>query len=113
RVLPGLQFRPTDLARRPELETLRDDPVYAGFVLPGWRADREQAATEARRADAEAQAKREAVNRADAEAQRADAEAQARREAVDRADAEAQTRQRLEHELATLRARLAQGQSDG
>jgi hypothetical protein len=134
RVLPGLQFRPTDLARRPELEALRDDPVYAGFVLPGWRADREQAATEARRADAEAQAKREAVNRADAEAQRADAEArradaeaqarreavnradaeaQARREAVDRADAEAQTRQRLEHELAALRARLAQGQSDG
>jgi hypothetical protein len=134
RVLPGLQFRPTDLARRPELEALRDDPVYAGFVLPGWRADREQAATEARRADAEAQAKREAVNRADAEAQRADAEAQradaeaqarreavdradaeaqARREAVDRADAEAQARQRLEHELAALRARLAQGQSDG
>jgi hypothetical protein len=155
RVLPGLQFRPTDLARRPELETLRDDPVYAGFVLPGWRADRERADAEAqakraavkradaeaqakrkavKRANAEAQAKREAVKRADAEAQRADAEArradaeaqarreavnradaeaQARREAVDRADAEAQTRQRLEHELAALRARLAQGQSDG
>jgi hypothetical protein len=122
-VLPGLQFRPTDLARRPDLETLRDDPVYAGFVLPGWRADRE-------RAEAEAQAKREAVNRAnaearraDAEAQRAETEAQAKREAVDRAeaeaqraveqtrraDAEAQARQRLEHELAALRERLAQG----
>jgi len=137
RVLPGLQFRPTDLARRPELETLRDDPVYAGFVLPGWRADRERAAAaarqaeaqgrraaaEARRADAEAQAKREALNRAaaeaqranaeaqraDTEAQRADAEARAKREAVDRADAEAQARQRLEHDLAALRARLAQG----
>jgi len=136
RVLPGLQFRPTDLARRPELEALRDDPVYAGFVLPGWRADRERAAAaarqaeaqarraeaEARRADAEAQAKREALDRAAAEAQRADAEAQAKREAVDRADtearraveqtrradAEAQARQRLEHDLAALRARLAQ-----
>ncbi len=137
RVLPGLQFRPTDLARRPDLETLRDDPVYAGFVLPGWRADRERAAAaarradaQARRADAEAQAKREAVDRANAEARRADAEAQAKREAVDRAeaeaqakreavnradaeaqraDAEAQARQRLEYELAALRARLAQG----
>ena len=144
RVLPGLQFRPTDLARRPELEALRDDPVYAGFVLPGWRADRERAAAEAqakreavnranaearrakaearrakaeaRRADAEAQAKREAVNRADAEAQRADAEAQradaeAQRalEQTRRADAEAQARQRLEQDLAALRARLAQG----
>jgi len=130
RVLPGLQFRPTDLARRPELEALRDDPVYAGFVLPGWRADRERAAAEAqakreavnranaearranaearrakaeaRRADAEAQAKREAVNRADAEAQRAV-------EQTRRADAEAQARQRLEQDLAALRARLAQG----
>jgi len=130
RVLPGLQFRPTDLARRPDLETLRDDPVYAGFVLPGWRADRERAAAaarqaeaQARRADAEAQAKREALDRAaaeaqranaeaqraDTEAQRADAEARAKREAVDRADAEAQARQRLEHDLAALRARLAQG----
>ena len=120
RVLPGLQFRPTDLARRPELEALRDDPVYAGFVLPGWRADREraeaaarQAEVQARRADAEAQAKREAVDRADAEARRADAEAQRAVEQTRRADAEVQARQRLEHELAELRARLAQGQSDG
>jgi len=151
RVLPGLQFRPTDLARRPELEALRDDPIYAGFVLPGWRADRERAAAAARqaqaqarradvearradaearradaeaqradaeaqakreaadRAEAEAQAKREAVNRADVEAQRADAEAQRAVEQTRRADAETQARQRLEHELAALLARLAQG----
>ena len=133
RVLPGLQFRPIDLARRPELEALRDDPVYAGFVLPGWRADRERAEAEAqakreaveranaeaRRADAEAQraeteaqAKREAVDRAEAEAQRAEAEAQRAVEQTRRADAEAQARQRLEHELSALRARLVQGQSD-
>jgi len=124
RVLPGLQFRPIDLARRPELEALRDDPVYAGFVLPGWRADRERAEAEAqakreaveranaeaRRADAEAQraeteaqAKREAVDRAEAEAPRAEAEAQRAVEQTRRADAEAQARQRLEHELSALR----------
>ena len=88
---------------------MRDDPVYAGFVLPGWRADRERAEAAARQADAEAR-------RADAETRRADAEAQAKREAVDRADAEArradaeaQARQRLEHDLAALRARLEEG----
>ena len=43
RVLPGFQFRPTDLCHRPEHATLRDDPVYAAFVLPGWRAAEERA----------------------------------------------------------------------
>jgi hypothetical protein len=49
-VLPGFHFRAGDLDTRPDLETLRDDPIYAAFVLPGWRADRERAEAEARRA---------------------------------------------------------------
>ena len=49
RTLPGFQFRLTDLCRRPEHSTLRDDPVYAAFVLPGWREveERAQAAEQA------------------------------------------------------------------
>ncbi len=85
RVLPGFRFRVDDLIRRPEHETLRHDPVYADFVLPGWRAAEERADAEARRADAavqqadaETQRADAAVQRADAEARRADAEAQAR-----------------------------------
>ena len=64
RVLPGLQFRLADLCRRPEHGTLRDDPVYAAFVLPGWRAAEERAAAESNRADTEAQARRQAERRA-------------------------------------------------
>ena len=80
RVLPGLQFRLADLCARPAPEALRDDPVYAAFVLPGWR-------------EAE---------------QRAEAEAQARQQAEQRAEAEAEGRRQAEQELAKLRAELAQ-----
>jgi len=119
--LPGLQFRLADLCRRPEHGTLRDDPVYAAFVLPGWRAAEERAAAqaqalqqaeqhaaaEANRADTEAQARRQAeqhaaaeANRADTESSRAAAEAQARRQAERRA-------QEAEQALARLQAQLA------
>ena len=108
-VLPGLQFRLTDLCRRPEHASLRDDPVYAAFVLPGWRAAEQRAA-------AQAQALGEAERHAAAESQRAGAEAQARQEAEQRADAEAQARhqaerraQAAEQALARLHARLADG----
>jgi Uma2 family endonuclease len=52
-VLPGFQFRVADLLRRPEDETLLDDPVYADFVLPGWRRDRARAEAERQRAETE------------------------------------------------------------
>jgi len=128
RVLPGLQFRLADLCRRPEHDTLRDDPVYAAFVLPGWRAAEERAAaqaqalqqaeqhaaaeanradTESSRAAAEAQARRQAeqhaaaeANRADTESSRAAAEAQARRQAERRAQVAEQALARLQAQLA-------------
>ena len=86
RVLPGLQFRLADLCARPAPEAMRDDPVYADFVLPGWREDQ---------------------RRAEAQTQRAEAEAQARREAEQRADAQAQARRQAEQALAELRAQIA------
>ena len=64
RVLPGLRFRVDDLIRRPEHDTLRHDPIYADYVLPGWRASEERAAAETQRADTEAQARRAAEERA-------------------------------------------------
>ncbi|WP_083924569.1 Uma2 family endonuclease [Lamprocystis purpurea] len=60
RVLPGLQFRVTDLCAQPAPSAMYRDPVYAEFVLPEWRETELQAASETRRADAEAQARREA-----------------------------------------------------
>jgi len=107
RVLPGLQFRVADLCRRPEHGALRDDPVYAAFVLPGWRAAEEHAAAQAQarqqaeqHAAAQAQARQQAEQHAAAESSRADHEAQARREAERRA-------QEAEQALARLQAQLA------
>jgi len=92
-VLPGFQFRLDDLCRRPEHTGLRDDPVYAAYLFPGWRAAEERALeeTQARREEASARAAAE---------QRAQAEAEARRAAEARA-------RDAEEALANLRARLA------
>ena len=84
RVLPGLQFRLSDLVTQPAPETMRRDPVYADFVLPGWQEAERQAA----------------------------AERKARRLAEQRADAEAQARQEAEQALAELRAQLASRRPD-
>lgn len=40
KVLPGFQFRVTDLYRQPSLVSLATDPVYQGFVLPEYQAER-------------------------------------------------------------------------
>lgn len=43
RVLPGFQFRLTDLQRQPLLEEMAFDEVYHAFVLPGYRVAAERA----------------------------------------------------------------------
>jgi len=101
RVLPGLQFRLTDLLTKPEPKAMVHDPVYADFVLPEWREAEQHAAAQTR-------ARQEAEARAETQAQRAEAEAGARREAERRAETEAQARRQVEQELAQLRAQLAQ-----
>ena len=81
-VLPGLQFRLEDLQRQPDLTEMALDEVYSGYVIPDFRI----AVTRAEEAEAQV-----AV-----EAQRADTEAAARQQAVERV-------QELETELARLR----------
>ena len=107
RVLPGLQFRLTDLLIQPDPKAMVRDPVYADFVLPEWR-DAEQRAeeqTQARR-DAEQRAEEQAQASRDAQA-RAEAEALGRREAERRAQAQVQALHEAKEELAQLRAQLA------
>jgi hypothetical protein len=103
RVLPGFQFRLDDLCRRPEHDSLRDDPIYAAFVLPGWREAERRAAAAALTAEAEAQ-------RADAETRRADTQAQRAEAESARAAAEEQARQQAEQRATaqTLRADAAE-----
>lgn len=39
-VLPGFQFRVSDLHNRPSFETMMDDPVYQSFILPDYRQEK-------------------------------------------------------------------------
>jgi Uma2 family endonuclease len=65
RVLPGFRFRLADLLAQPDDAALRDDPVYADFVLAGWRADRERADAERLRAEAAEREAEQARRRAE------------------------------------------------
>jgi hypothetical protein len=48
KVLPGFQFRVNDLYRQPGLIELTDDPVYQGFILPEYQAEKRRAEHERR-----------------------------------------------------------------
>jgi len=102
-VLPGFAFRLTDLCRRPDHDTLRDDPVYRAFVARGWQeAERRAAAAEQAREEAERLAasaehdREEAERRAQAERVRADTAEEARRQAEARARAAEEALARLQ-----------------
>ena len=102
-VLPGFQFRLTDLQRQPSLEQLSDDPVYSAFVLPALQAAKraQQAEADARQvAEAQAQAERDARQLAEAQAQ---AERDARRQEAEVWHVMEAKLQQLEAELARLR----------
>ncbi|NEX17442.1 MAG: hypothetical protein C1943_12645 [Halochromatium sp.] len=138
-VFPGFRFHRADLQRRPSINDLRKDPIYADFVLPEWkeaetlaeqaRAIAEQAQQQAeqawaqaeqarmdveqerhRRAAAEVRGEQERQQRAAAEA-RAEQERQQRAAAEARAEQELQQRTAAEARLAKLEALLAQRQA--
>ena len=100
-VMEGLQFRLQDLYRMPDHEQLALDPVYRGYVLPGYHVLATRAETEAQRADQEAQ-------RADQEAQRADHEAAARQQAEDQAAAQKAARHLAEERATANEEQLRQ-----
>lgn len=111
RVLPGFQFRLEDLLAQPAYPALCDDPVYADFVLPGWRAIEERACQEAARAEAALKYAEAEAARAEAATERAEAEAvRAQAEAV-RAQAEA-VRAEAANERAEAEAARAQAEAD-
>ncbi len=99
-VLTGFQFRIDDLDRKPPLQELALDPVYSDYVVPGYRASVEKAASEANRAESESK-------RAESEANRAESEAAARIQAEERATRSEGRERELEAELERLRKRLS------
>jgi len=52
-VLPGFQFRISDLYNQPSLEEMAADEIYQGYVLPFYQTARQESETERKRADAE------------------------------------------------------------
>ncbi|MCP4696541.1 MAG: hypothetical protein GY862_06800, partial [Gammaproteobacteria bacterium] len=91
KVLPGFQFRVTDLYECPSPDDMIEDDVYKGFVSPGYSRAKQQAREESKaRQKAEAQAR---------EKSKARQKAQAR--------AERKTRQESEAEIIRLKSLLA------
>ena len=116
-VMEGLQFRLADLYRMPDHEELALDPVYRGYVLPGYHVLAARAESEEQRADDEAAARHQAEDQVLAEAaarkQAEDqvlAEAAARKQAEDQVLAEAAARKQAEDQAAAEAAARQQAE---
>ena len=99
-VMQGLQFRLEDLYRKPDHEELAMDPVYRGYVLPGYHLLAARAESEEQRADHEAAARQQAEDQAAAEAA-------ARQQAEERAARNEEQVRQLKAELDRLRRKLS------
>jgi len=91
-ILPGFQFRISDLYRQPSLEETADDEIYSSFVLPFHRKVRlraeqseSQLISERQRAEQEFQRAEQERRRAEQEFQRAEQERQRAEQAEQRA----------------------------
>jgi hypothetical protein len=109
-VLPGFQWRLSDLDRQPALDALIDDPVYQQYVLLNLQQAQHRAEQERQRAEQERQRAEQERQRAEQERQRAEQERQRAEQAEqgiqqERQRAE-QERQRAENER-TRTERLA------
>lgn len=71
KVLPGFQFRLSDLQRLPSFEALLTDDIYY-YVLPGYRAALQRVVDEQQQAEQERQRAEQEQQRAEKERQRAD-----------------------------------------
>ena len=104
-VLPGFQFRRTDLLSLPDQEELALDEIYAGYVMPGYRDAVNRAEEAEEKATAEAAARRHAE-------ERAEAEAAARRHAEERAAEETAARRQAEEQTQALKAEISRLRQD-
>jgi hypothetical protein len=132
-VLPGFQFRISDLHNRPSFEAMMDDPVYQSFILPDYRQEKiarrqaeqkilidakrvEEALQAQQKAQQKAQQAEQAKQQAEQKAQQAE---QAKRQAERLAKTEAQRAEKAEQrvqqteaELARLKALLAEAKQN-
>ncbi len=93
RVLPGFQFRVSDLYRQPPMEELMEDEVYRDFILPSYQAEKQksvrlekQLRQEHDRAEQEKERAEQEKERAEQEKQRAEQEKQRAEQEKQRAE---------------------------
>jgi len=98
-VLPGFQWRVSDLYRRPEPPQMIADSVYSAFASPYFRAERLRADEEKTRADEERIRADEERIRADKESARADEESARADEERTRAEQEQAYARQVETKL--------------
>ncbi|MCP4349138.1 MAG: Uma2 family endonuclease, partial [Desulfobacterales bacterium] len=108
-ILPGFQFRISDLYSRPSLENMSGDAVYGRFALPFYQAEKRRAEREEQRAEQEKQRAEQEKQRAEQlekqlylETQRAEQEAQRAEQEKQRAEQEKQRAERLAERLKSL-----------
>jgi len=94
-VLPGFQFRLSDLSERPSPDEMIDDAVYQGFVLPGYSEAKQPAHEAKQQAETEKEARQQAE-------QLAEVEKKARQAAEQQAEVEKQARQAAEKQTQQL-----------
>ncbi len=72
KVLPGFQFRVSDLYTRPSLEEMAEDEIYNKYVFPSHKKVKQRAEKEKQRAQQEKQRAEKEKQRAEKEKQRAE-----------------------------------------
>ncbi|MDM8516670.1 hypothetical protein QUF76_10760, partial [Desulfobacterales bacterium HSG16] len=85
-ILPGFQFRLSDLYRQPPLEELAEDAIYHSYVFPSYKKVLEEKEQETQRADKAENLLFLEKLRADKEKQRADKERQLKEKAIQQAE---------------------------
>jgi hypothetical protein len=106
KVLPGFQFRIADLYQKPSPDEMINDPIYQGFVLPGYteaKQAKQQAEQRADKAEKQAQKEQRARQKAEKQVQK---EQHARQKAEQQALLEQQARQNAEQQTKQLAAKL-------
>ncbi len=113
KVLPGFQFRKSDLLRQPSLEEMVEDEVYREYVLPLYQEQKKEkelalqrAEQERQRAEQERQQKELALQHAEQEQQRAEQERQQKELALQHAEQEQQRAEQERHRAELFAAKL-------
>ncbi len=98
-VLPGFQFRKSDLFRRPTSEEMAEDEVYQGYVLPAYQKQKQELIIQCEQTEQERQAKEQERHDKEVALQRAEQERHDKEVALQRAEQE-----RHDKEVALQRA---------